>query len=109
MEPGAGDCRRRCLLGTMDGWFKAIDASTGKLLWQFKTASGIIGQPISYRAPTAANISRYRPASAAGRGRSSADLDPKDPTAAVGFVNATKDLKSRTTPGGMMYVFALPQ
>ena len=37
--------------GTMDGWFKAIDARTGKLLWQFKTGSGIIGQPISYRGP----------------------------------------------------------
>ena len=28
--------------GTMDGWFKAVDAKTG---WQFKTSSGIIGQP----------------------------------------------------------------
>ena len=23
--------------GTMDGWFKAVDARTGELLWQFKT------------------------------------------------------------------------
>jgi glucose dehydrogenase len=30
--------------GTMDGWFKAVDARNGKLLWQFKTGSGIIGQ-----------------------------------------------------------------
>ena len=37
--------------GTMDGWFKAVDAKTGTLLWQFKTDSGIIGQPISYRGP----------------------------------------------------------
>ena len=37
--------------GTMDGWFKALDAKTGKLLWQFKTGSGVIGQPISYRGP----------------------------------------------------------
>ena len=37
--------------GTMDGWFKAVDARTGKLLWQFKAGSGIIGQPISYRGP----------------------------------------------------------
>lgn len=32
--------------GTMDGWFKAVDAKTG---WQFKTSSGIIGQPTSMR------------------------------------------------------------
>jgi glucose dehydrogenase len=33
--------------GTMEGWFKAVDARTGALLWQFKTGSGIIGQPIT--------------------------------------------------------------
>ncbi len=37
--------------GTMEGWFKAVDAKTGNLLWQFKTGSGIIGQPVTYRAP----------------------------------------------------------
>ena len=35
----------------MDGWFKAVDARNGKLLWQFKTGSGIIGQPMTYRGP----------------------------------------------------------
>ena len=29
--------------GTLDGYAKAVDARTGKLLWQFKTPSGIIG------------------------------------------------------------------
>src|SRR5215212_444522 len=37
--------------GTMEGWFKALHARTGELLWQFKTASGIIGQPTVYRGP----------------------------------------------------------
>ncbi len=37
--------------GTMDGWFKAVDARSGALKWQFKTGSGIIGQPVSYRGP----------------------------------------------------------
>jgi glucose dehydrogenase len=37
--------------GTMDGWFKAVDAKDGKLLWKHKTSSGIIGQPVSYRGP----------------------------------------------------------
>ena len=37
--------------GTMDGWFKALDAKTGNLLWQYKVGSGIIGQPITYKAP----------------------------------------------------------
>ena len=37
--------------GTMEGWFKALDARTGKLLWQFKTGSGIISQPVTYKGP----------------------------------------------------------
>ncbi|HEY0417936.1 MAG TPA: PQQ-dependent dehydrogenase, methanol/ethanol family, partial [Acetobacteraceae bacterium] len=37
--------------GNMEGWFKAVDARSGEVLWQFKTASGIIGQPTTYRGP----------------------------------------------------------
>ena len=33
--------------GTLDGWFKAVDARSGKPLWQVRAASGIIGQPVS--------------------------------------------------------------
>jgi len=35
--------------GRMDGYFVAYDAKTGKELWKFKTASPIVGAPISYR------------------------------------------------------------
>jgi hypothetical protein len=31
-----------------------------------------------------------------------------DPTAGGGFVNAMRDLRQRTTKGGMSYVFTLP-
>jgi alcohol dehydrogenase (cytochrome c) len=34
--------------GTQDRLFRAFDASTGKLLWEFPTNSGIIGQPSSF-------------------------------------------------------------
>jgi PQQ-dependent dehydrogenase (methanol/ethanol family) len=34
--------------GTLDGWFKAADQATGKVLYQFHAPSGIIGNPISY-------------------------------------------------------------
>ncbi|HKN66118.1 MAG TPA: PQQ-dependent dehydrogenase, methanol/ethanol family [Gemmatimonadaceae bacterium] len=37
--------------GTVDGWFKAIDARTGQELWRFKTGSGVIGAPITYLGP----------------------------------------------------------
>jgi len=38
----------------------------------------------------------------------SGDLDPRDGTAALGFVNAMADLKDATTKGGSLYVFRLP-
>jgi lanthanide-dependent methanol dehydrogenase len=96
--------------GTMDGWFKAIDARNGKLLWRFKAGSGIIGQPISYRGPDG----RQYIAVVAGVGGwpgvvVSNETDPKDPTAALGFANAVKDLPMKSTAGGMLYVFALPR
>jgi PQQ-dependent dehydrogenase (methanol/ethanol family) len=96
--------------GTMDGWFKALDANDGKLLWQFKTGSGIIGQPTVYRGPDGkeyvavlSGVGGWAGAVVAG------GLDPRDETAALGFANAMKDLPQKTTTGGTLYVFALPQ
>jgi glucose dehydrogenase len=37
--------------GTVDGWFRAADARTGKILWSRKLGSGIISAPMAYRAP----------------------------------------------------------
>ena len=95
--------------GTMDGWFKALDAKSGMLLWQFKCGSGIIGQPVSYRGPDGkqyvailSGVGGWSGAIVAG------GLDPRDSTAALGFVGAMSDLPDHTTRGGMLYVFALP-
>jgi PQQ-dependent dehydrogenase (methanol/ethanol family) len=96
--------------GTMDGWFKAVDARTGKQLWQFKAGSGIIGQPISYKGPDG----RQYIAVVCGVGGwsgavVSANMDPRDPTGALGFANAMKDLPQKSTAGGMLYVFTVPR
>lgn len=95
--------------GTMDGWFKALDAKDGKLLWKFQTGSGIIGQPVSYRGPDGhqyvavlSGVGGWAGAIVVG------NLDPRDGTGAKGMVNATTDLKQKTQAGGTLYVFALP-
>lgn len=96
--------------GTMDGWFKAVDARTGELKWQFKTGSGIIGQPVSYRGPDGRQYIAVLSGVGGWAGAIvSGNLDPRDPTGALGFVGAMQDLPQKTTPGGMLYVFALPQ
>ncbi|MFC5499714.1 PQQ-dependent dehydrogenase, methanol/ethanol family [Caenimonas terrae] len=37
--------------GTADGWFRAVDARSGKVLWSHKLGSGVIGQPMTYTGP----------------------------------------------------------
>jgi PQQ-dependent dehydrogenase (methanol/ethanol family) len=95
--------------GTMDGWFKAVNARTGASLWQFKTGSGIVGQPVTFLAPDGkqyiavlAGVGGWAGAVVAG------SLDVRDPTAALGFVNAMTDLPQATTKGGTLYMFGLP-
>ncbi len=95
--------------GTMEGWFKAVSARTGSLLWEFKTSSGIIGQPIVYRGPDGHEYVAILSGVGGWAGAIvSGDLDPHDATGALGFVNVMKDLKDVTTPGGTLYVFRLP-
>jgi alcohol dehydrogenase (cytochrome c) len=37
--------------GTVDGWFRAVDASSGRVLWSTKLSSGIVSDPITYLGP----------------------------------------------------------
>jgi PQQ-dependent dehydrogenase (methanol/ethanol family) len=95
--------------GTMEGWFKAVDARTGALLWKYKTSSGIIGQPIAYRGPDGKEYVAVMSGVGGWSGAIvSGDLDALDSTAALGFVNAMHDLPTVTSKGGTLYVFALP-
>jgi PQQ-dependent dehydrogenase (methanol/ethanol family) len=94
--------------GTMDGWLKAAHARTGEILWKFKTGSGVVGQPITYRGPDGhqyvavlSGVGGWAGAVVAG------GLDTRDATAALGMANAMRDLPAHTTTGGMLYVFKL--
>jgi PQQ-dependent dehydrogenase (methanol/ethanol family) len=94
--------------GTMEGWFKAVDARTGAVLWQFKTGSGIVGQPITYRGPDG---HQYVAVFSGVGGWAGAvvvnDLDTRDDTAALGWGAALRDLKKDTAKGGTLYVFTV--
>jgi alcohol dehydrogenase (cytochrome c) len=37
--------------GTTDGWFRAVEARTGQVLWSQKLGSGITAQPMTYLGP----------------------------------------------------------
>jgi PQQ-dependent dehydrogenase (methanol/ethanol family) len=94
--------------GTMDGWFKAADAHSGKILWQHKLGSGIVGNPMTYVGPDGeqyvaiyAGIGGWMGATALP------SISDDDPTAALGVVGAMKQIKGMTNPGGTLYVFGL--
>jgi PQQ-dependent dehydrogenase (methanol/ethanol family) len=95
--------------GTMDRWFKAVDAKTGNVLWKVRTPSGIIGQPVTYEG----NDGRQYVAILAGVGGwpgvvANAELDPRVRNGALGFTGAMQDLPAHTVGGSTLLVFALP-
>jgi PQQ-dependent dehydrogenase (methanol/ethanol family) len=94
--------------GTMDGWFKAVDARDGRPLWQYKVDSGIVGQPISYLGPDGKQYVAVVSGVGGWAGKVvSEDLDVRDRTAAKGFSGAMADLPRYTKKGGTLYVFSL--
>ena len=95
--------------GTMDRWFKAVDAKSGKELWKFEVDSGIVGQPTTFRGPDGKQYVAILSGVGGWAGVIvSAELDPRDPGIAKGWGNAMKDLPQATKKGGTLYVFALP-
>lgn len=92
--------------GTLEGYFKAVDARTGRELYRFKTPSGIVGNPITY----AHNGKQYVAVLSgvggwAGIGLAAGLSSPDDGSGAVGLNQA---LAGYTALGGVLTVFALP-
>jgi glucose dehydrogenase len=93
--------------GTLDGWFKAVDAKSGKLLSKFKVGSGIVGNPITYRAPDGKQyVAVY-----AGIGGDwfllSGDVVANDPADVRPPADFMKDIGRHTSQGGMVWIFGL--
>jgi alcohol dehydrogenase (cytochrome c) len=96
--------------GTLDGFFKAVDARTGTPLWQFKVGSGVVGNPISYRGPDG----RQYVAVYAGIGGDMGALIAGDVAANLPYDvrergSTLPELAKWTSWGGELFVFAIPQ
>jgi lanthanide-dependent methanol dehydrogenase len=106
--------------GTLDGFFKAVDEKTGKVLFSFHMPSGVIGAPIAYTTPSGQEqIAVYSgvggwPAEYIGNG----DTDPTGDLGAVnwyrfGRCTATDSpcqtpLQDEVNLGGDLVVFDVP-
>jgi PQQ-dependent dehydrogenase (methanol/ethanol family) len=94
--------------GTMDGWFKAIDARTGTELWKFHVASGIVANPITYLGPDGKQyVAVYAGIGGWMGAVAFPEISADDPYAALGVVGAMKDIKKYTAAGDTVYVFGL--
>lgn len=94
--------------GTMEGWFCAADARTGKVLWQIKTASGIVADPITFVGPDGKQyIAIYSGVGGWMGATALPSISTDDPYAALGVVGAMKKIKAKTQPGDVLYVFSL--
>jgi alcohol dehydrogenase (cytochrome c) len=92
--------------GTLEGWFRAVDAHTGKILWQFKTGSGIIGNPTTFLGPDGKQyVAIYSGVGGWMGAVALPSLSTDDPYAALGVVGAMKQIKGKTQPGDTLYVF----
>lgn len=92
--------------GTMDGWFKAVDARSGRELWQFKTGSGIVGNPMTYVGPDGRQyVAVYSGIGGWMGAVAFPAISADDPYAALGVVGAMKEIKKYSAPGNMLYVF----
>jgi PQQ-dependent dehydrogenase (methanol/ethanol family) len=94
--------------GTMEGWLKAVDAKTGKVLWQFKTPSGIIGNPMTYTGPDGKQYVAVLSGIGGWAGIGvAAGIGAEDPTAGLGALGAFGDAAQFSTQGGVLTVFSL--
>jgi len=95
--------------GTMDGDFKAVNATSGEVLWKTHFNSGIVGNPITYLGPDGKQyVAVYEGVGGWAGAIVPGNLSPDDPYAALGAVNAMKDLPDHTKAGGALHVFVLP-
>lgn len=93
--------------GTMDGYFRAIDARDGKVLWQMKLASGIVGNPMTFLGPDGKQyVAIYAGIGGWMGAVALPSVSTDDDYAALGVVGAMKKIKQMTAPGGELYVFS---
>ena len=99
--------------GTLDGYEKAVDASSGKLLWKFKSPSGIIGNTNAWGHGGKEQLGVFSGVGGwAGinlaLGIAEEDAKGKDATGGLGAIGGYAGLYEYTRLGGTLTVFQLP-
>jgi PQQ-dependent dehydrogenase (methanol/ethanol family) len=94
--------------GSLGGDFRAVDRNTGKILWQRKLASGIIGNPIAWKVKGKEYISVYSGIGGWIGLPVTAGLDLNDKFGAIGATAMTKAAGLNHIPqGGTLFTFRI--
>ena len=93
--------------GTLDRWFKAVDASSGKELWKFQVGSGVIGNAFTYGHKGKQHVGVL--SGIGGWAGVAMNLGMTNPTDALGAAGGYAELtKYNAAPGGgALTVFSL--
>jgi len=93
--------------GTLDRWFKALDAKTGKELWKFQVGSGVIGNAFTYTNGRKQHVGVL--SGIGGWAGVAMNLGLTNPTDALGAAGGYAELtKYNAAPGGgALTVFSL--
>ncbi len=93
--------------GTLDGWFKWVDARTGKLLSKFKVGSGVVGNPMTYRGPDGKQYVAVYAGIGGDWALLAGDVRSEDPADVRPPADYMKDIARHTSQGGMIWIFGL--
>ena len=94
--------------GSLNGDFRAVDRDTGKILWQRKLASGIIGNPITYKIGGHQYVSVWTGIGGWIGLPVTAGLDMNDKFGAIGATAMAKATNLPLIPqGGTLFTFRL--
>ena len=94
--------------GSLGGDFRAVDRSTGKVIWSRKLGSGIIGNPITYSVKGKQYVSVWSGIGGWIGLPVTAGLDLNDKFGAIGATAMTKAANLSSIPqGGTLYTFRM--
>jgi PQQ-dependent dehydrogenase (methanol/ethanol family) len=93
--------------GTLDGWFKSVDAKTGAVLSKFKVGSGVVGNPITFRAPDGKQYVAVYAGIGGDTDLFAGDTVAGDQTDVRPPSDFMKDIARHTSQGGMIWLFGL--
>jgi lanthanide-dependent methanol dehydrogenase len=93
--------------GTLDGWFKSVDAKTGVVLSKFKVGSGVVGSPITFRGPDGKQYVAIYAGIGGDMALLAGDVRSDDPADVRAPPDYLKTLWRHTSQGGIVWIFGL--